>query len=439
MPQRLLPWLTFVVVHAILILQSLYGSGYPIGDVTLVYTRWAEESLAGGGTVGITVPWVYPVGALVPILLPALGGMDSYLSGWYIQLVVLNACAFAILLYGRHPVTHRLRAALVWMGLLLVLGPVGVNRIDALTVPLVLVGLLWVSARPAVAGAILAVATWIKIWPAAVGLALIVAVKQRLHVLAGALLASGGILLIAWLCGAGTAVFSFITEQTDRGLQVESVLATPWMWAALAPGGDSFVYYDNGILTYQVVGPGVPVLASLSTVLLAALVLIVALLGVRAVASGASGHRLVLALCLALITALIIGNKVGSPQFAGWLIAPLVIAAGLALTGWRVPLIGGAVVLLCTQVLYPVLYMELLSGTPAMTVILTVRNLGYITLFAWAIRELWRLGARGRGARDSDSPDDDVASAVTDPDPVIAATPTALTVTPGGSQKKENK
>ncbi|WP_087138047.1 DUF2029 domain-containing protein, partial [Mycetocola reblochoni] len=345
MPQRVLAWLTFVVVHAVLIVQSLYGSGYPIGDVTLVYTRWAEQALAGGGTVGITVPWVYPVGALPFVLLPALGGMDGYLTGWLVQVVALNAAGFAVLLHGRHGLRRRTEAGLAWMGLLLLLGPVALNRIDTLTVPLVVVGLLWAASRPAVAGAILAVAAWIKIWPAAVGLALVVAIPQRLRVLAGALLASGGILLVAWLAGADGSVLSFITQQAGRGLQVESVLATPWMWAALAPGDASFVYYDTGILTYQVVGPGSPVLAAASTLLLAAIVLVVALLGVRAVLAGARGRRLVLVLVLALVTALIIGNKVGSPQFAAWIIAPLVVGVGFRLPGWRVPVVIGALVL----------------------------------------------------------------------------------------------
>jgi len=47
---------------------------FPFGDVSAVYLFWAEQALTGGNKVGIDEPWVYPVAALVPMVLAALLG-----------------------------------------------------------------------------------------------------------------------------------------------------------------------------------------------------------------------------------------------------------------------------------------------------------------------------------------------------------------------------
>ncbi len=47
-------------------------------------------------------------------------------------------------------------------------------------------------------------------------------------------------------------MLSFITQQTGRGVQIESPIATFWMWDAFRGRiGGSSLYYDSAILTYQ--------------------------------------------------------------------------------------------------------------------------------------------------------------------------------------------
>ena len=65
-------------------------------------------------------------------------------------------------------------------------------------------------------------------------------------------------------------MLSFITQQTGRGVQIESPIATFWMWDAFRGRiGGSSLYYDGAILTYQLRGPGIEIAAAVMTPLLA--------------------------------------------------------------------------------------------------------------------------------------------------------------------------
>src|SRR5690606_2497259 len=72
----------------------------------------------------------------------------------------------------------------------------------------------------------------------------------------------------------------------------------------------------------------------------------------------------------ALLLALIVFNKVGSPQFVSWIGPPLAAAIALAGPGtrrmWGPPAVGALLAALGTQVVYPVAYGEFLAGEPAL-------------------------------------------------------------------------
>jgi Glycosyltransferase family 87 len=390
--RRLVLWAAFAGIHLWLGLVNLTSPSLPLGDVSWVYRGWIERAVFSDSWVGIDADWVYPVVALLPMLAAAVAGFEFYSSTWLTLVLVLNAGAFAVLT-GVGRTARNQRAAWWWLAFLLLLGPIALGRLDAVTVPLALVAVLLLAKHPAAAGVLLAVAAWIKVWPAAVALAAVVALRDRGRILAGAVGTSLLVLLVAQLLGSGLHVFSFLTTQTDRGMQIEAPAAIPWLWHGLATGG-SRIYYDRSILTFQVDGPGVGVAAALITPVLAVAVLAVLWLGWRAVRAGGSGQALFPVLALALVVTLIAVNKVGSPQFVAWLAVPVV--AGILAHGrsFRVP--AGITLLLAalTQVVYPYLYGALLALHPLMLVALTVRNALYFVLLGWAVRELWRLGRR---------------------------------------------
>jgi preprotein translocase subunit SecG len=364
--------------------------------------------------VGITIPFVYPILAFLPIVSALAFGPALYPTAWLGIVTALNALAFAVLIRSgagagasasagagagaddaRAPAPRLITAAWWWLGFLLLLGPIALARIDSVTVPLVIMALLQLAARPLWGTVLLTIATWVKVWPAAVIAALFVASRRRWRVLAIAAGTSAVIVALALLAGSGRNVFSFVTQQTTRGIQIESPVSLIWLWqTAFGVPGNS-IYYDRQLLTYQVAGPGVDVAAELMTPLLALGVAAVLLLGVIALRRGARFERLFPPLVLALVVTLIAFNKVGSPQFIAWLVAPVIL--GLVTAGvraWRTPAVMVLVLATLTQVVYPYWYDWLLVANPLMLTALTARNLLEFVLLGWAIHGIWTARTR---------------------------------------------
>jgi len=392
---RIVLWGAFIIVHLVLGMLGLYGPGLPLGDITLVYRWWVETGLDSGIWVGIDTPWVYPILALVPMLAAYAAGPDLYASTWLSLVMVADAVAFAVLL-GTGPDRGRSRIAWWWLGFLLLLGPVALGRIDAFTVALAIPGVLLLASAPRVAAVLLTAATWMKVWPAAVLASAVVAVRSRWRLLAAAGIASAAIALVPLVMGAGPRILSFVGQQTGRGLQVEAPVAAFWMWDAFATGSRrSIVYYDQAILTFQVVGPGAAQAAAAMTPLLAVVTAALLGLAIAGMRRRAAAVELLPPLVLAVTTGLILCNKVGSPQFVTWLAVPVVLGLAASHTGrtesFRVPAVLALVIAGLTQLIYPYLYGHLLGLNAVMLIVLTVRNLLYAVLFAWAVTALVRV------------------------------------------------
>ena len=386
---RGLLWAAFLLVHAGLAWLCLYAPGLPLGDVTLVYRPWSLQVAMGAPVVGIGADWVYPLLAHLPMQLALVAGDANYGVTWLVLVTVLDAVAFAILL-GNGSSRRRLAAAAWWVGYIALLGPISLGRIDSVTVPLAVIAVLVVMRHPMAASLLLAVATWMKVWPAAVLVAIVVAVSTRWRVVFAGAMLSIAVVFAAFALGGLDHVFSFLTEQSGRGLQIEAPVSLLYVWQDALGVDGAFIYYDPEILTYQVTGGDVDVVIALMTPLLAVAVAAVVALGAVVVRAGAPVVRVLPTLSLAVILVLIAVNKVGSPQYLTWLIAPIVL--GIAWRGRRyaIPAALALGLAALTHIVYPYLYGLLLSAWPPMVAILTVRNVGYLVLLGWCVAELLR-------------------------------------------------
>lgn len=394
-------WGGFALVHTILVLLNLSGIGWPLGDVERVYLGWAEATASGAVRLGIDTDFVYPILALAPILGSLAFGAGPYALTWLGMVTVLNGVAFAVLI-GRRPGRAVALAAWWWLLFLLLLGPIALARIDSVTMSLAILGLLWLRSRPFWGAVLLTVATWVKVWPVAALIALVVASKRRWQVLAAFAGTSAVIIGVALLAGSGLTILSFVTEQTNRGIQIEAPVASWWLWQSALGIPGTLVYYDQQILTYQVIGAGTDVAAAVLTPLLALCVAAVLLLGWRAQRAGAAAELLFPPLLLALVLTLIAVNKVGSPQFMTWLAAPLILGLVASRRAWRGPALLALAMAALTQIVYPYFYNDLLATTPVMVLILSLRNLLELVLLGWMLVRIWRLG--GASATLSDIP-----------------------------------
>lgn len=388
----------FVVVHLGFLIFALIVSlqGNAFSD-TNIYRAWAAAGFDEANLPSGPSPWVYPVLAQIPMALAGMFGPGPFFFLWVLIITVLNALAMGTLTgWGRNRAA--LPAAWWWLVFILLMGWLGFARVDGLTAPIVLIGLVYGVSHPFVASAILSAATWVKVWPAAVVLALLAAARRRGAVLLAGVLVTLGAVAVAAASGSVHKIADFLTQQGDRGMQLEATFTTPWLWLSVLHIGDSHMYMNTDINSMQVDGPGSDVMSKLMQPLFVVAALVVVWLIVRGLRRGvAAGHldrtALFLAGSLTMVTAFIVFNKVGSPQFMVWL-GP-VIAVGLVhdRCAWRTPAALAVLIGIATFLIYPLFYTALSHNNPVMALVLTARNALLVVLMWWSARRLYHLGS----------------------------------------------
>lgn len=385
------------MTHLTLSALNLWAPGLPLGDVTLVYRVWAENAATGWSRMGIDQPWVYPILAAVPMTASRMIPGVDYGIAWLLVVSALNAAVFSVLLGWRGRVSRpRAWAAGWWLVFLMALGPIALARIDTVTVALSIAAMLYVRGRANIAALLWSLATWVKVWPAALFAAGFIAVRRRLLMLTVAISVSAVVVAVSVAAGAGWTVWGFITAQTSRGLQVESLGALPFLWAIVAGARGVSVEYNTDILTFEIVGPGADVVATWMTPLMLVLVGGVIALGVWAVRRGVHSLTLLPSLSLALTLALIVSNKVGSPQFVTWLTPAIVLALSWSPRRAAPAAVLAVAIAVLTHVVYPYLYGWLLIADPGMVAVLTIRGILEVVLFVSVVTGLIRAIQRRR-------------------------------------------
>ncbi|GAA2748673.1 glycosyltransferase 87 family protein [Amnibacterium kyonggiense] len=373
----------FLVVHLVLSVVDFVGApNQPAGDVTGVYRFWIDYWHSSGTLVGVDTDWVYPIAALPPMLLAGVlgSGPDApYLVVWLVMVAVLDAVALVL-------VARRGRG-LAWWWLLCtaLIGPVALARIDGIALPIAIVGVLLLADRPAVATVLLTVAAWVKVWPAAIVAAVLLTGRRLASVVSAAALTSAVIIGLALLAGARGTVFSFVSAQATRGLQVEAPIATPWLWSAALGDQGVGVYYDTSILTFQIRADGVQTVADAMTPVLAVGVLVVTLLALLARLRGVDAAELLAVTALGYVSAVIALNKVGSPQYLTWYVAPVILGLLVSPSRFRVPAVLVLVAAGLTQLIYPWFYGGVTTPTPWVIAVLTLRNALELAVLAWCL------------------------------------------------------
>ena len=384
-------WAVCLAVHGSLVVQTLRTHDASFGDV-LLYRWWVGQGVQEGTWPVLTdgwqySSWVYPVLALVPMALAAaLGGLLGPEAGWLVVALGASLGAFALL---ARP--ERRAGAWYWLTFLMLLGPIALVRLDVFVAVTVLVGLVLAARRPRAAALVLTVGAWVKVVPAALVWSLFATTSRRWR---DVVLPAGALTVLvvgaATSLGGGARVLSFLGEQGERGLQLESVGAGAAMLAR-GLGVEAHATYNEDIYTYEISGGVAAVVAQLLPLVLAGLMLLVAVLTWSA---RRAGRETVAWSALAFLAAAIVGNKVGSPQFQMWLLAPLAfgLAGGPRSWAWRSAALAGLVAALATQYTYPYHYDGLVALAPTSVVVLVVRNLAVLAVLVTAVLQLVRLG-----------------------------------------------
>ncbi|MCO4255124.1 glycosyltransferase family 87 protein [Pseudarthrobacter cellobiosi] len=395
----------FILVHlGFLIFAALLSLRGEAFSDTFIYRDWARAGFDEANLSGGPSPWVYPILALIPMALAGLAGPGPFFFLWVLMTTILNGWGLAKLTErGRN--LNAIPAGWWWLVFTLLMGWLGFARVDGLTAPIVLVALAYGVGQPFIASVLLAAATWVKVWPAAVMLALFAVVKNRLLVVLAGVATSAVVVALAAVVGSVPKLLNFLTQQGDRGMQLEATFTTPWLWLSVLNIGDSRMYMNTDINSMQVDGPGTAVMSVLMQPLLILAALLVAGLTFWALHNGklngngkADGAvdrtELLLAGALTLATAFVVFNKVGSPQFMVWLAPAVAVGLAHSWREWRVPAAMLIAIAVATFFIYPLFYDALSHNNPLMAGVLTIRNVLLVVLFLWSVRRLYSLGKK---------------------------------------------
>ena len=386
-------WLSTAFVHLWLIFEAQFNpQTAPFNDVNL-YGFWVDQVNIGQGLFGISEPWVYPFLAFAPMVVAKwLGASSGILIGWVVLVGVLHAVALSAVIDWGRAGKPAVKAVGLYLLYLVLLGPVAIGRIDAIAAFFALLGVVQIQRnRGRFAMAFFTIGAWIKIWPAAAAIALFAAAKSKAQYFIAAISTSAAVLVVGVMLGGNEKLLSFFLMQSDRGLQVESILATFWVWAAKFGAPGAGIYFDNQLVTNQVSGALTSEIAwLLGPVMIFALVITV-FLALRAYRAGAETKHLFVATFLTATLDLIVFNKVGSPQFELWLAVPLMAGVLFELPKWRLPVAIGLAIALLTNLLYPIFYMDLMVLGWLGIAILTLRNALLVALLVWANLRLSKL------------------------------------------------
>ncbi len=341
------------------------------------------------------------------------GGWETW-TPWYRGSMLALDLVVAATLYRRTTFT----ATLFWILFTGAQGAIVWFRFDLIPAALVTWACVLLLRRPAVSGALIGLGAAIKLWPALLIGPLLAPDPLRAGPARRRLLGFGitGVgLALASLAAVGwERTVSPVAWQGGRGLQIESVPATPLMWLRTFTDNPSWdiKLSDYNALEIVAGSPGVDAMLVVATVLTAATVALTAWLSVRLIRNlGSDDARLqpaVLFAMLAVVLAIVVSNKTLSPQYILWLGGPV---AALLLAPMpprlrrhvRVQAVALVLVGALTQLSYPwgaygVMAIPLGSGPE--TAVLILRNLALVILTAHAV---WLAVVSSRRASSTES------------------------------------
>jgi hypothetical protein len=288
-----------------------------------------------------------------------------------------------------------------WLVFVLLIGPLSYLRFDIL--PAVLAGgaLLAARRRPWVTGALTGLGAAIKLWPALLIPAFLAHKPDRKAAGWGFLAVGVGLAVVSLLTGGWSRLVSPLSWQSGRGLQIESIWATPLMLArALQPG--SWVVDMSRFQAYEIFGSGVTPLLRISDVATVLGLVTILALYLRAFRNPAPSAVAVGLVILATVAIMTITNKTLSPQYLLWLGGPmaallLLVDGGSARERSSIRRLAGQLLALAllTHLVYPLLYDGLLGQlghtmTVVSTVVTAVRNVALVLFAIEVCRMAWR-------------------------------------------------
>ena len=347
-------------------------SSYLFSDVQL-YDSWAANLTYSYFVLLEQDPrWQYPPLAALVFL---LGYLIAEKTVGFVLLAFVADLLIFTMLAKRSKQESNFLPALIWVVAPLVMGPIILGRFDVFPTLAAVFALLNVSSTKKF-GAAVAIGAHLKVWPILLLLATPSGKFARVATWFAATFGMGSLLLNLWWNGN---LFSFLSNQSSRGLQIESVGALPFQIWNAGPGSVASAVQFG---TIEVVAARTGT-ASL-VVTLVGLALIGVLVFWRVTGRLANAEPADIALTAVLIS--ILTSRVLSPQYMVWVFGLIAVAAFRPQQNFRKILILISISAGLGQLIYPFLYGSLMAGAWIPVMAHTVRILTLI----WATALMWR-------------------------------------------------
>lgn len=403
-------WGVWALTRAAVLLLVVVGPERAVtGDPT--YYVQSLDGLHDAGLSHLLVEYPLPAVAVVAVpwlLVHLLGVVDDW--AWtVVAALALAADAVFLWLVRRRLVrgSGAVPGIIPWLWVVgpPLLGATPYARFDMVPAVLVGVALLAAARRPVRAGMLTALGTAVKLWPVLLVPALAAPRVVRSRLLAAVAVTGAALVTLCVVVAGWGRLFSPLTYQSDRGLQVESVAATPVLLARiLAP--HRYEVFFSPYRAVEIRGRGAGWMLHAGTVAEALVAVALLALWWRAWRADRPSTDAVSWMCLSAVTGFVVVSKVCSPQYLLWLM-PLAVAALVRsasspgrrrLAAWAALLLVAAAL---TQVEYPLGYRAVThwepGWSPLVSLALAARNALLVVLLVVALREAWRqLSASGR-------------------------------------------
>ncbi|MCQ4080570.1 DUF2029 domain-containing protein [Streptomyces sp. RB6PN25] len=381
----LLLLLAWAVTRALLIL-ALHGDwkfpGTDVSpDVWRIYRGWYEVLRSGSFPIN-DVTWQYPPVAAAAMLAPALLPFFSYAGAFYVLACACDFIVLVLLLRAGRTNGGGLAGAWLWVVGMAVLGPIVLARYDVM-VTAVAVGTLLAAVRhPRVAGVLAAIGALFKVWPV---LALIGVARGRATRRAWTTAAVAGAVICGLFLAFTRGAFGFLTEQKDRGIEIESAAALPFhlaRYAGLWHGTDRLNYGS-----FEFLGPYVHTVATLS---IAVTALAFAWLVWWRIKARVFTTAVLFDAAFTAVLLFITTSRVISPQYMIWLLGLGGLCLATRSTVQRFPVLLALVACVFTVLEFPIGFGHVINSDGPGLVLMLSRNGLLVAASFSACRSLWR-------------------------------------------------
>jgi hypothetical protein len=349
------------------------------GDVDL-YNFWAKGLVKGIFPIDDPM-WQYPPLAGVVFAIPQWI-FGNALTGFIIFMIIFDLLILITLLItglnrfksnSSSTSLNGLSGAWFWILWPILMGPLALTRFDVVPTFFALLALIVLShkkMRPYFSGFLLGIGALVKLWP----MLLFVIYPKNVVKKVSTSFVSTLLLMILFMSTWSVGFTNFLNNQTSRGLQVESIAATPFVLAKLFGANVEYPFRYGSLEVQALYANEIGFLLNLFTLIVFMILFILNF-------QNKLNYLNLFDKALVIVMISIALSRVFSPQFWVWIGGLSALALINKETKLKKVIVLLSISAFLTQLLYPGQYVQLLSGE----FFATLLQLSRVTLFVWAL------------------------------------------------------